>query len=482
VAVETVPAARDRAAPSALTSVLERNVFVVLVFAVCIALQTAIARGFVADDTWYTLLGGRTILHSWLPHHDTWTVMTAGHSWVDQQWLAQLAAYGVWAAGGFALMVIVFLALFVAAFALAAAAARFAGASDRAVAVVALAGYLVGVSNSEVRAQVLAYPLFAAVLALLALDARTPSRRVYLVFPLLVLWANLHGSVVLGAALVALRGLTAVRSNLRKAGVLLVLPWPCVLVSPYGTALVGYYRSTIGSGKLAHAASEWGPTTIRAQPIFVALLLIGIWLLGRARGANTLFEQLAFAGSGLLGLYAVRYMVWFALVAIAVLPHAVDALWRPRPAARNTRVNVALSAAGLAVVALGFLRLAAHGTGWFERSYPRAAPAAAAADPGARVYANERFADWLLFERPALRGRVAYDARFELLSAAQLAEIGRFRNRVGLDWQRAVRGYRVLVLDPGDEAATIRYYRRRPGVQTLYDGSRVVVLRLPHAG
>ena len=46
------------------------------------------------------------------------------------------------------------------------------------------------------------YPLFVAMLWLLASAARgRAGRRVYLVFPLLVLWANLHGSVTLGVAL-----------------------------------------------------------------------------------------------------------------------------------------------------------------------------------------------------------------------------------------------------------------------------------------
>jgi hypothetical protein len=65
-----------------------------------------------------------------------------------------------------------------------------------------------------VRTQSFAYPLFAAFLLLLLDDARAPGRRVLLALPLLVLWANIHGSVVLGAALTALYGLLLIRRHL----------------------------------------------------------------------------------------------------------------------------------------------------------------------------------------------------------------------------------------------------------------------------
>src|SRR5207253_2440451 len=51
------------------------------------------------------------------------------------------------------------------------------------------------------RAQSLALGLFVAVVWLLIADSRAQSRRVFLVLPLLVLWANVHGSAVTGTLL-----------------------------------------------------------------------------------------------------------------------------------------------------------------------------------------------------------------------------------------------------------------------------------------
>jgi hypothetical protein len=479
-----------------LAGFLERNVFLALVFGVCITAHTLVARSVVADDTWYSLAAGRMIVHSWLPHHDHWMAMSAGRTWVDEQWLAQLGLYGLWAAGGFSLLVTVSLALFVGAFLVVAFAARRAGASDRAVAIVTLLGYVVGISNSVVRAQSPTFFLFALIVVLLVADARAASRRVFLVLPLLVLWANMHGSVVLGAGIVALRGLTVAGAGLRhrvppsawalRAAALALLPWACTLASPYGTELVHYYRITVGNANLARTASEWGPTTIRLAPVFVLLLLLGFWLLGRTRGVLTAFEQLAVVATGLSGLYALRYMVWFGLVAVCVLPRALDAAWRPRAARRNRRLNIVLAGGALGVAAVAAIALAARHEGWFQRGFPRPALAALStalrSDPRLRVYSNEKYADWLLFEDPALQGRIAYDARFELLDGTQLDRIIRFRNQAGVDWQRAASGYGLLVLDPGAEQRTIRFYERRPGSKVLYSGPKVAVIRRAENG
>src|SRR3954471_10093235 len=85
-------------------------------------------------------------------------------------------------------------------------AARRLGGSSRAVALVAAAAVPQLAQDWQLRAQSFAYVLFVAVLALLVADQRRASSRVLWCLPLLVLWANLHGSVAVGALLVAVRG------------------------------------------------------------------------------------------------------------------------------------------------------------------------------------------------------------------------------------------------------------------------------------
>ena len=49
-----------------------------------------------SPEGWYAFLGGDVIVHHGLPSHDTLTVWGHGRRWVDQQWLAQLAYYGLY--------------------------------------------------------------------------------------------------------------------------------------------------------------------------------------------------------------------------------------------------------------------------------------------------------------------------------------------------------------------------------------------------
>jgi hypothetical protein len=288
--------------------------------------------------------------------------------------------------------------------------------------------------------------------------------------------------VLVGAALVSLYGATQVaQGRLMRAGVLLLTPWLCVLVSPYALDLPGYYRGVLDNPTLANNVSEWGASTLRGQPLFFVLLAAGVVMVTLARRRLGLFGVLAFAGMGLFGMLAIRNIVWFALVAAAVLPTALDAAWPQRESRRRSSLNVALAAVGVCLAALMAVVVAGRGNSWLEGAYPAQAAAsvssAARAAPGTRIFADEKFADWLLFEHPELAGKVAYDARFELLSRRQLERIVAFRIEQGADWLGVARGYGLLVLDPVADSRAVRLLKTEPGTSTLYHDDDVVVLR-----
>jgi hypothetical protein len=471
---------------------IQRNVFVILVLAAGGAVEVAMSRSAIISDAWYSLLGGRFVVSSGLPHHDTLTIFTQTREWVDQQWLGHLMLYGLWSAGGWPLLVLSIVLLYVTAMGLAAATAQLFGASARSVSLIALLCFLTGLPNTVIRAQILAYPLFALVLLLVLRDEKRPSRQVFLVLPLLVFWANVHGSVVVGAGLVALRGAVFVVEMLKRrtppaawaprAAILLFAPWLCVLASPYALALPGYYNRTLGNPSFGHSVSEWSPSTVHNQPLFFIVLLLGLWLaFGHGRALGT-FARLTLLVSALGGLLAIRNVVWFALVAAAVLPGALDSAWPERAAERHRRFNLALVAAALVGFSLVAATALAHPTNWFERDFPRSAAnavaATAAADPTMKVFASERYSDWLLFEHPSLDGRLAYDIRFEMLTPRQLQSVYDFIYQKGSDWQRAASGYTLLVLDTASEKNVIKSYLRLPRTQTIYRDQHVVVLKL----
>jgi hypothetical protein len=119
----------------------------------------------------------------------------------------------------------------------------------------------------------------------------------------------------------------------------------------------------------------------------------------------------------------------------------------------------------------------------FQASYPQtylsAVHAAAARDPSARIVADVADADWLLWRDATLRGRVAFDARFELLSAAGVRNVASLLHGSG---HSSLRGsaYRIFALNRRVAATTLHQLERMPGARVAYtDPHRVVIALSP---
>src|ERR671931_2654108 len=94
------PLDRFRGPAAAVVALLEREAFLVVLFAVYLVGLTYNLPSQVASDTWMTLTYGREIVQHGLPSHDALTVWAHGRTWTDQQWLGQLLFYGAYVLGG----------------------------------------------------------------------------------------------------------------------------------------------------------------------------------------------------------------------------------------------------------------------------------------------------------------------------------------------------------------------------------------------
>ena len=93
--------------------------------------------------------------------------------------------------------------------------------------------------------------------------------------------------------------------------------------------------------------------------------------------------------------------------------------------------------------------------------------------PGARVWATEQWADWLLWEDPQLEGRIAFDARVELLTEAQVKRMTVF-SATSLLARQVLRRYAIVVASKGNEPDAYRALRREGPV--VYDDGNVLVV------
>jgi hypothetical protein len=476
--------------PLALLRLLDREALLIVALTIFLAWIASVAGYFVRQDTWLALVSGREVAQHWLPHHDTLTIWTHGVRWIDQQWLAQLWLYWLALLGGHTLLLVVtVLSLFVTLLA-ATAAARSLGASPARAAIGAFMAIIAAPWETELRAQSFALPLFVLVYWLLVTDARRPSRRVLLVLPILVLWANLHGSVTLAAGLVVLHGVLRLVQTARRRVeadwlvpvALIVLSPLAPFASPYGFALGHYYRLLLFRPPLADFVIEWRPAwdvDWLPIPFYILFFATVVILIVTRRRPLYLFEYLTLGLLGVGGFLAIRWIDWFGLAAAVSLPRLLT-LSRPAKVAKYSRARALV--AGVAVVSWPVLILTVPRESLVKKLYPdggaQAVLAAVRSHPGVRVFPDDSHADWLLWEQPALAGRIAYDVRFELTTRQQLQRIVDYKARHGASWKSVLDGYRIVVFDTRSESKRLRIILREPGARVIFrKGDFAVVLR-----
>lgn len=486
-----LPRRRDRSRARLLVdagNVLQRDALSVVIVGVWAAVLALAMPKLLVQDSWLSLVDGRLIARHGLPHVDTLTRWTLGRPWTDQQWGAHLLLYELTRLGGLRLLVAFASACVLAAIATAAVVTRKLGATPGAAALGALLPLLGSPWLTQVRAQSVAVPLFAAVYALLAFDARRPGRRVLLVLPLLVLWANLHGSVVLAAGLTSLYGVTLARrpgQRLRAAALVAGAPL-CVLATPYGPSVAGYYRLMLISSPLTRYVHEWQPPSVEALTVglFVsAFAVVALW--ARNPRAVTSFERWAVPLLLLAAMMALRNAIWFELAAAVTFPRLLDATWRTRPqndAVRRVNLFIGLFAI-TGVLALVVAQLA-RPQQWLQRDLPPSAAAAIAraAGPHGLVVSDDVHADWLLWQQPSLAGRVTADIRFELYSAPELAALKQLEDGSAAAWTRCAAARVVTFQTP----AALEHVRRDgalgPHTRVVVDGPGIAAVSRPESG
>lgn len=489
-------------APATVREWIEARALFIVAVSVVLILSLAGIPQHVSQDSWLALVAGRLVATHGVPHHDYFTQMAHGVRWVDQQWLAQLLMYELQRLGGFQLLTVVYVLITSAAFAAAiAAACRLDGQDLHVLAMLPLGAFFYLVTAVAIRTQGFAYPLFIATLYLLATDTRagTPRRRTWWVLPMLILWGNLHGSVTVGVGLAGLYGLIQLVRSIRarrlvdgpgaRALAFIVLPPLTLFVTPYGSSMLHYYRVTLLNPEFGKLVTEWKPVTsvpLLAVPLFV-LIAGALYTLARTWRRTPVFELLVLAFLAFGAVDAVRNITWFGLAVMMLLPGAISKLKGDRPAPlRRARINRLLAIVFAALSLLTTVVILSRPQSWFTSSYPTSPiptlKRLIASDHQAKIFADVRYADWLIWEDPHLfSGRVAYDTSLELLTDSQLQSIATVSNPGHKRIPAVLRPYSIWVLNPSNKAGN-RHLLARPAVRVILKNKLIVIATHPVAG
>jgi hypothetical protein len=214
----------------------------------------------------------------------------------------------------------------------------------------------------------------------------------------------------------------------------------------------------------------------------LALAAATIWLLGRSGRRTRAFDQLALLALAAGAVFAIRNITWFGLAAGMLLPACIgEATAHSSAAPRRRNVNIAIAWLSIAVLTGSLIAVASRPAAWFERGYNSQTLASveriAKQWPTARVFADARYSDWLLWHDPALAGKLAYDARFELLSQRQLLAIAYLGVMLAPHDLDVLKGFPVLVLDRSVDSTKLLL--SRPGTRLLSKNSDAVIALNP---
>jgi hypothetical protein len=457
------------------------------VLGLLVSFVLALGPAVVFPDSWLGLAGGRELAQHGFSTVNSWTRF-GSHEWVNQQWAAHLAFYGVWSVGGALALVALNITLVLSGLGLCIRAALRRGASP---AWTALVLAVVLASDGSAfwygRAQSFSILCFGVLVWILTRDDGRLDRGVFLTLPLLVVWTNLHAAVLVGAAMcVVYAGSCCVESGasarVERGRALWLAAGACLacLATPMALGLPWYVQRTMGNADFARHLPEWAPTTLSDSPIYVLGALAAVAITTRAhlpRRDALLVWALTLAGFG-----ALRSQLWASLVWLVVLPGALESL---RPVVAGLRLRRA--AFLLALLVCFALTVAVtvdvrDGGSEFARAWPRPAAQIVRSelrrDPTIDVFADQPLADWLLYTVPAVRGRLAIDGRFEVFDHRTFEDVFGLEERP-IRISRRIQSEDLYVLSPTptDDRALVRVLERTTGIVELYRSATVVVLK-----
>ncbi len=274
----------------------------------------AAAASIGADARWLAALGAAIVHAGRLPSSVPYAAAPS-NDWVNVPVLGELVFHWLEALGGDRGLVLAQAVAVTSTLVLLLRDMRAAGAPDGARALVLIALPFAAVSALlVVRAQLFSLPLFALTVLLLRSEARQASRRVWLLVPLVALWSNLHGAVLIGVA-VAGAYLVLERARRERWTALGVLLASCaaLFATPGLGRTADYYLGVFHSEPATSGFGLWAPLSLRSplDVLFLAVAIPFLWFAVRARPKA--WELICLATLGAATIHVGRNSIWLVL-------------------------------------------------------------------------------------------------------------------------------------------------------------------------
>jgi NADH:ubiquinone oxidoreductase subunit 6 (subunit J) len=296
------------------------------------------------NDYWWHLKIGEWIhTHRAIPTSNmfAWTI-PADSPYLYATWLGELIIYWLFRLGGVQLTIFTRTLLLGITFWLVGTEARRRSGSWRIAAFVVALGFVMTLSNVQVRTQIWSWLPFTIYLLLLSrfVDGKLSKGRLLILPLLMIFWVNVHGAFILGLLLIGiyflgelLRTLLKMPSALSQKDVFWlaligILTGASTFINPRFLGIVTYVWDLMTDQPSQELIVEWQsptPEGLAHTTFFLSIIILIICLAySRYRPPPTaaltmvIFIWLAWSG--------VRYIVWYAIAVMPILAQTISML------------------------------------------------------------------------------------------------------------------------------------------------------------
>lgn len=326
-------------------------------------------------DLWGHLAYGRLIVADRaIPDTEPLMPLSEGVPFVDGAWLTQVVGFGAYSVGGRAAMACLFALAISVSCGLIMMRARQRSGSNL-FALLAF-GMLVWVDWKQfmiIRPQLAGLVMFCGLFSILT--SRKWHKSLWAIVPIgFALWANMHGSFMVGLGMLGAFTVGRAIDLIRCTGklkmlfrdrwmfryfILTELAAAATLLNPYGLALHAEVLAFSSNSNLPHIV-EWMPLSIRmfqGQAAAAAALMLIVFYRFSPRRASTT-ELILLAGLGASALWTSRMLLWWApIAAFYIALHGQAACrhwWKSEPSTEPPRTASLWTIVSIGVMFLAF--------------------------------------------------------------------------------------------------------------------------------
>jgi hypothetical protein len=458
------------------------------------------------DIGWHIRTGDYILEHHAVPHRDLYSWSKPDAPWYAWEWLSDVLFAGAHRAAG--LKGVVLLAGVTIAVFATTLLRRILWRGAHLFIALLISLMAIGSASIHFLARPHVFTLLLLSLSVWTIEAdrRTPTRRIWWLVPVTIVWTNLHGGFL---ALIAFLALTAVgtavealvvktpgRTGWRPAaryGALTALCFAGSFVNPYGWRLHQHVIEYLRSDWIKNTIQEFKSPSFRDENMlqFEVLLLVGLMVAGlmfkRKQVAEGLWV-LFFAHSALI---SVRHVPIFATVTAPLIAQEIGSWWthwsaRMGPRSLGSIVNQMSAdfARGVQrlslwpvvfVAALVFVNAPIHWpTDFPDEFFPTAMIHAHAAElAGARIITTDQWGDYLIYLHPGQK--VFVDGRSDFYGP----EIGNQTLHLvegGPQWEQTLERHHFTVALLPVQAGLAQLLKQRADWRIAEDDGKHIVL------